>query len=97
MEIRQAVLVSMQRALWGKIYPSIRALAVGFEDTNRLKVICYLDREARDEDYENLSEVTAEVCADIDFKEVEEDCVYTIKPFYQLDNLTSWVYMRKED
>ncbi len=96
-EIRQALLISMQRALWGKIYPSIRAVAVGFEDIRKLKVICYLDREPRDEDYENLGEVTAEVCADIDFKEVEEHCVYSVKPFSQLNSLASWVYIRKEE
>jgi hypothetical protein len=95
-EIRVRVLLSMQRALWGMIYPSIRAIAVGFEGFEKLKIICYLDREPVDEDYENLSEVTSEVCADIEFKEVEEVCIYTQEPTSKLDKLTSWVYIRKE-
>ncbi len=95
-EIRVRVLLSMQRALWGMIYPSIRAIAVGFEGLEKLKIIYYLDREPVDDDYENISEVTSEVCADIEFKEVEELCIYTQEPTSKLDNLTSWVYIRKE-
>jgi hypothetical protein len=40
-EIRAKVLLSIQRALWGMIYPSIRAIAVGFEGTKKLKVVCF--------------------------------------------------------
>jgi hypothetical protein len=95
-EIRRDVLLSMQRALWGMIYPAIRAIAVGFEGTKKLKVIYYLDKEPSEEDYENISEVTTEVCADINFAEVEEVCIYTTEPFSKLDNLNSWVYIRRE-
>lgn len=79
------------------VYPSIRAIAVGFEGTKRLKVICYLDREPNDNDYENLSDVTGEVCSDIAFEEVEEMCKYSLDPFPKLDNLDSWVYVRREE
>ena len=95
-EIRREVLISIQRALWGMIYPSIRAIAVGFEGTQTLKVIYYLDREPNEDDYENISDVTGEVCADINFTEVVELCIFTQAPFSSLDNLNSWVYMRKE-
>ncbi len=78
------------------IYPAIRAIAVGFEGTKKLTVIYYLDREPNDGDYENISEVTSEVCADIDFEEVEEICQYTLDPFFKLNSLDSWVYMRQE-
>jgi hypothetical protein len=95
-ELRREVLLSMQRALWGMIYPSIRAIAVGFVGITKLKVIYYLDREPNKNDYESIYEVTTEVCADINFKEVEELCIFTNKPFSELDNLETWVYVRKE-
>ncbi|MBT2622619.1 hypothetical protein [Chryseobacterium sp. ISL-6] len=96
-ELRRDVLISIQRALWGMIYPSIRAIAVGFENTEKLTVIYYLDKEPEEEDYENIAEVTSEVCSDINFSTVEEFCIYTNEPFSKLDNLVSWVYMRKEE
>lgn len=95
-EIRNLLLVSIQRALLGMIYPSIRGIAVGFEGLEKLKVIYYLDREPIEDDYENISEVVGEVCADIDFEEVEEICVCAKESFSKLDNLVSWVYIRKE-
>jgi hypothetical protein len=95
-EIRTSVLLSIQKALWGMIYPSIRAIAVDFEGTKKLKVVYYLDREPNEDDYENISEVTGEVCADVEFTEVEEKCIFTLEPISQLDNLESWVYIRKE-
>ena len=95
-EIRSFLLISAQRALLGMIYPSIRAIAIGFEDVKVLKVICYLDREPNDDDFDNISEVTGEICSDIDFKEVEEYCIYTQEPISKLDSLCCWVYVRKE-
>lgn len=95
-EFRREVLISIQRALLGMIYPEIRAIAVGYDGIEKLKVIYYLDREPNDDDYENISEVTTEVCADIDFKQVEEHCLFTKKSTNKLDNLISWVYIRKE-
>lgn len=96
-EFRKNVLLSTQRALWGMIYPSIRAIAVGYEGTKKLKLIYYLDREPNEDDYENISDVTGEICSDVDFSELEEQCVFTLEPISKLDNLESWVYIRKED
>src|SRR5690606_25842051 len=67
------------------------------QDIHELKVICYLDREPRDEDYEHLGEVTGEVCADINFKEVEQYCVYSVQLFIQLNSVISWVCKRNEE
>jgi hypothetical protein len=78
------------------IYPSIRSIAVGSDGLRKLKIIFYLDREPNEEDYENISEVTTEVCADLNFSEVEAFCMFTNEPFSKLDSLTTWVYMRKE-
>lgn len=95
-KIRRDLLISIQRALLGIIYPSIRSIAVGFDGLKRLKIIFYLDKEPNELDYETLSDVAGEVCADINFAEVEEICIFTNEPFSNLDNLMAWVYMRKE-
>ncbi len=96
-DIRVRLLLSMQRALLGMIYPSVRAIAVGFVQLKKLKVIYYLDREPVEDDYESISEVTTEVIADIDFQEVEELCIYSQDPISKLDGLNSWVYTRREN
>jgi hypothetical protein len=96
-DIRVRLLLSMQRALLGMIYPSVRAIAVGFDQLKKLKVIYYLDREPVEDDYESISEVTTEVIADIDFQEVEELCIYSQDPISKLDGLNSWVYTRREN
>jgi len=95
-EIRRDLLIAVQRALWGMIYPSIRSIAVGFDGLEKLKIIFYLDREPNEDDYETISDVAGEVCADINFIEVEETCIFSNEPFSKLDNLETWVYMRKE-
>lgn len=86
----------MQRALLGEVYPCIRGIAVGYDGYTKLKIIYYLDREPEDEDYESISDVAGEVLADIQFSEVEEHCIYSLKPFSDLEGLESWVYIRKE-
>lgn len=95
-ELLIKIKLSIQRALLGMVYPSIRAIAVGSEGTKKLKIIYYLDRIPNDDDYENISEVSTEVCADIAFSEVEELCIFSLESFSQLDNLKAWVYSRKE-
>jgi hypothetical protein len=96
MNLKTTLFLSMQRALLGMIYPSIKGIAVGYEEQKKLKVICYLDREPNEDDYENISDVTGEVCADIDFLEVEEICIHTQEPTNSLNCLNGWVYLRKE-
>ena len=95
-ELRRDVLISIQRALWGMIHSSIRAISVGYEGKKKLKIIYYLDREPNEDDYENISDVAGEVCSDVAFLEVEEICKFTLEPFSKLDNLESWVYIRQE-
>ena len=96
LEIRKDLLIGIQRALWGMIYPSIRSIAVGFDGLQKLKIVFYLDREPNEDDYETISDVAGEVCADLNFIEVEEICIFSNEPFSKLDNLKTWVYMRKE-
>lgn len=96
-EIKTNVLLSIQRALLGMIYPDIRAIAIGFEGTQKFTVIYYLDREPNESDYESISDFTSEVLADIDFSEVEEKCVFSNDIISNLSSLDFWVYMRKEN
>lgn len=96
-EVRRNVLLSIQKALLGMIHSEIRAIAIGFESRQKLIVVYYLDREPNEDDYENISDVTAEVLGDIDFSEVEEKCIFSKDALLKLDNLDSWVYKRKED
>ncbi|MFN5417650.1 MAG: hypothetical protein ACK5B9_11385 [Flavobacteriia bacterium] len=97
LEFRKKLLLSVQRALLGMIYPSIRGIAVGCDNETLLKIIYYLDKEPDEEDYENIREVTSEVCADINFTEVEEFCVFSDENISNLNSLSSWVYLRKEN
>jgi len=83
----QRLLLSAQRALLEKIYPSIRAIAIGELKENKLKIICYLDRIATEMDYENLSDIAAEICADINFINSNEECIYTLEPLSQINNV----------
>ncbi|CAG5070181.1 hypothetical protein DYBT9623_02921 [Dyadobacter sp. CECT 9623] len=96
-EFRREVLISIQRALLGEIYPAVRGVAVGYDANVKLKIIYYLDRDPEEEDYENISDVAGEVLADINFSEVEEQCIYSKESFSNLDCLEAWVYIRKED
>jgi hypothetical protein len=92
------ILLSIQRALWGMIYPEIRAIAVGIPKANKLKVIVYLDRQPIENDYENIKVVTSEVLADVpELNEFEEECVFSDENISTLDSLDSWVYVRQEN
>lgn len=78
------------------VYPSIRAIAIGFQELYVIKIVFYLDREPNEDDYEIISEVAGEVCADINFEKAEEVCIFTKESISSLDSLNSWVYVRKE-
>ena len=96
-EIRTKLLLSMQRALIGMIYQSIRAIKVEFFNLDLLKVTVYLDRMPIGFDYENLSDITGEILADIEFKKTEEMCLYSKDSKLDIKNESIWVYMRKEE
>lgn len=94
--LKTHVMLSAQRALLGMIYPAIRAIAIGFQDLNKLTLICYLDKEPSEDDYQNLSEIAGYILADINFEDIEEHCIYTVEPMSQLNSLTAIIYMRQE-
>jgi hypothetical protein len=94
-ELRNRLLLSAQRALLGKIYPSIRAIAVGFNELGNLMIKMYLDQSPNEDDYEELSDITGEILADIEFNNVEELCEFSESKI-DLGGLDAFVYMRKE-
>ena len=96
LELKDRLLLSTQRALLGMIYPNIRAVSVGHEGIEKLKIIIYLDREPDEDDFEVVSDIAGEICSDIPFRNVEEACKFNTRPISNLDKLMSWVYIRKE-
>jgi hypothetical protein len=94
-QINQILRLSIQRALLGQVYPSIRGVAFEVKGLKKLKVVYYLEREPIDMDYESLSDVCGEILGDLDFEEVEEVCEYTTKSFSELEP-NNFVYLRKE-
>ncbi|TGM99606.1 hypothetical protein [Leptospira dzoumogneensis] len=96
-DLRINLLLSLQRALLGMVYHSIRAIIVEYEGLQFLRVTAYLDREPEDSDYENLSEVTSNVLADLNFQKVEEVCLYFADSLSNIKNKGIWIYERKED
>lgn len=60
---RALVLLSLQRALLGEVFPALRALTVDWTDA-AVKFWAYVDGELRPEDAESLSCVSASVAAD---------------------------------
>jgi hypothetical protein len=49
-----------------------------------------------EDDYENLSNISGQILADIDFETVEEKCVFSKDLLSELDSLDSFIYARKE-
>jgi hypothetical protein len=96
LELRTKLLLCVQRALLGKIYKKMRSITIGFDDIKKLKIIVYLEEECNEDDIQNLEEITAEILADIDFEDIEEQCIYSKESLSELKCLDVWVYYRKE-
>lgn len=60
---RTLVLLSLQRALLGEVFPALRAVTVEWSD-KLVKFWAYVDGPIADEDLESLSVISAEVAAD---------------------------------
>lgn len=96
--LRQQLLLSAQRALWGEFSPNIRAVAIGCNDKN-LHLIYYLDNRPSEDDYESISNVAGEIISDFPsgtFVSSKEKCIKSIEPINELNALDGWVYIRKE-
>jgi len=93
------LVLTMWRALLGEIYPSIRAIAVGFDEDSCLLIRYYLDREPIDMDEESLEVVATNVSASTGRQLVDRidiDCQFTGAAFGALDALDGFIYCRRE-
>ncbi|MFN7879039.1 MAG: hypothetical protein ACK5P1_03395, partial [Sphingobacteriia bacterium] len=85
-EIKKSITLSLLGALLGEIYPDIIAVAYRYDTASRdLYVRFYLDREATEDDFENVRVVTTEVVSDFhynQFNKIVEEC-----EFGNLENL----------
>ncbi|MDR3577820.1 MAG: hypothetical protein P4L50_28490 [Anaerolineaceae bacterium] len=88
------------KALLGEIYPSIRAIAVGFSTDSLLTLRYYLDREVEETDRENIDEVITNILANTssndDIKNVKDEIYFDLRPFKDLEPLDGFIYLRKE-
>ena len=89
-----------QSALLGEIYPSIRAIAVGFSPSRALTLRAYFDREPTADDHENMScvltEIFANTSSNAEITAGTEECVFSEQPIGRLDPLDGFVYARRE-
>ena len=60
---RALVLLSLQRAMLGEVFPALRAVTVEWSQVS-VKFIAYIDGPLTDKDAESLSCISAEVAAD---------------------------------
>jgi hypothetical protein len=95
-DVRPQLLLSVQRALLGEVFPSLRGVAVGW-DSYRLHVVCYIDGAIADTDLERLQEVETEIAADFpaDY-EVQLDTIRCDTPTV-MPSLIAWAFLRREE
>lgn len=88
------------KALLGEIYPSIRAIAVGFDENALLVLRYYLDREVKESDYESIDKVITNILANTssndEIKNVKDEIYFDLRPFKDLEPLNGFIYLRKE-
>lgn len=87
---------SLIRALLKEVYPSVRAVAFSVVSDEKLIIRFYLDKQVDEDDLEVMSCVATEVIADMEFVDIEEQCVFSSLPMDDLDRLDGFVYARRE-
>ena len=94
--IRPRVLLSVQRALLGEVFPALRGVGVGWDDRT-IRIVCYIDGPASPTDQDGLSGVESEVMADFsEDYEVRLDTVRCDEPA-EMSPLQAWAYLRREN
>jgi hypothetical protein len=93
--IRPRILLAVQRALLGEVFPAVRGVTVGWND-HTIRILCYIDGPVSPTDQERLSCVESEVMADFsDDYEVRLDTVRCDAPA-DMTPLQAWAYRRRE-
>jgi hypothetical protein len=92
---RTYVLLSLQRAMLGEVFPALRAVSVEWSDRT-VKFFAFVDGPLADEDAESLSCISAEVAADFwDGVDVDYETVQVDTPNRIVDERTR-VFHRRE-
>jgi hypothetical protein len=94
-EIRNSVILSVQRALLGEVSPALRGVTVGWND-NSINILCFFDGFISEEDREAMSCVETEVMADFSEFEIKLSPLRCDAP-KQMKSLDAWVYRRSEN
>lgn len=88
------------KAIIGEVYPSIRAIAIGYNNKRRLIVRYYVDRPPQSEDYDSIEVVVTNILANTQSSEeivsVSEEVEFTKEPLGRLDVLGGLIYARRE-
>jgi hypothetical protein len=94
-DIKILLEASGKRAVVGDINPFIRAISAKFDGESLLVIKAYLGRVPNEEDYETLSDITAEILSDLEFERVIEECEFSLRPLQDLD-IDIMLYAKKE-
>ncbi|AFZ26565.1 hypothetical protein Cylst_4485 [Cylindrospermum stagnale PCC 7417] len=95
-ELRNQVLLSLQRALLGEITSNVRGITCSW-DTSKITIVCYLQGDISEYIEESMECVATEVMADFPEHEVGIECKKLDEPeSLNPYTLSAWVYRRKE-
>jgi hypothetical protein len=95
--LRQSVLLFVQRAMLGEVFPALRALSVHW-DTKSIHISAFVDGEPQSTDIESISCIETEMMADfLDSFQIDTAIIRCDAPS-QLPSVGSgvWVYARRE-
>jgi len=92
---RASVLLSLQRALLGEVFPALHTITVEWSDTAIL-FVAYVDTSIREEDRESLSCVATELIADYWPIEVHYEVV-AVGPGDAIKDSRTCVFARRPD
>ena len=99
MDLRTKIALSLQRALLNNISKHVRGICCDWNDNlDWFKIIFYIDIEPNMEESELLSVVMTEFSCDLQhFEKFYEECIFSDKPYYEIDNLRMVVFWREEN
>ncbi|WP_088683667.1 colicin [Rhizobium sp. R635] len=92
------LILHIWQSLLGEVYPEIRAIAAGY-DEKTLLLRYYMDREPTDFDMESIEVLSTNIFASVDsglVERIDVECSHAALPFKDLDQLSGFVYCRRE-
>jgi len=94
-DMRAGVLLSVQRALLGEVFPALRGVSIELDDS-KICLVCIVDGMLSSEDAESLSCIESEVMAD--FPEEYEVSLETVRcdAPAEMPTCSVWAYRRRE-